>query len=212
MEYRRWVAVRLTLCLSCVALIMGGQCAAPQPGKNQEPANRSDAAHQIEADQHPPANQPSGSRATELMQMNTMNAKFIAGLARMLMDDAFSVADMERYLGSVVDDSNPEHVRLKSRLEDLAELTISWDQKIDPVFVHTIYATYEKPVKLDTAMLQKEFGDANELPRLKPDQPRPFMIELKGKRYSGNLLLNVDGANWRRDPIVRIRLMRYYPE
>lgn len=218
MEHRRFIAVRLMLWLLCGTLLMGGTCEAPpSEAQPQTTAERSATANQSTTENQPAAaaptpNPPAGSDATELMQMNTMNAKFIAGLARMLMDDPFEVAEMERYLGPVVNDDNPEHVKLKSRLEDLSALDISWDDKQAPAFVHTIYATYDKPMKLDTGLLVKELGEAEEKPRLKPDQPHLFQIELKGKRYAGNLLLSVEGGNWRRDPVTKLRLMRYFPE
>lgn len=204
MEHRRFAALRLILLAACLVLLTGSRCTMSQTARQSSESSRSVDLDATKAQSAPDSE--------ELLQMNTMNAKFIAGLVRMLLDDEFSVADVERYLGPVVDDEHPEHVKLDSRLEDLEDLTVAWDDKTDPVFVHTIVAYYAEPTKLDTGLLLKEFGEPRVGPRLKPHDPFPYMMSVSGKRYEGNLLLNVEGQNWRRDPVVRVRLTRIAPE
>lgn len=96
--------------------------------------------------------------------------------------------------GSPPEELRPNQMKLSSGDPEIA---IPWIETLDAVapetepFLAGLVLELAEPAAIDFAALEERFGPSREMPRLKPDQLRPFQVMVKGLPLEGYVVLDV---------------------
>lgn len=137
-----------------------------------------------------------------------MSLELISKLHSSVFSDAeFDLLAFSKMVGEVVDDSVESRIKLMSTVKNVEFFFASSFEG----FLDGINFGYINPVRIDLEELTKKFGQAREIPRLKPRSPVPYQFpKLNDNGLSGYLSLGLQGLDCAgEETIVSCNLVRF---
>ncbi len=127
--------------------------------------------------------------------------------------------DLDKAVARFTDGTAPEELRphqLKVHPND-ATIAAVWLETVDPIapskepYLAGVVIDFAEPALLELVTLAERFGLAREVPRLKPDHPRPYQFLVKGTPLEGYVTLSVKLGDEEAEPkrVERAILRRF---
>lgn len=145
-----------------------------------------------------------------------MDTASLLSLIDVFYEPSFALATA---VARFTDGTPPEELRphqLKVHPGD-PSITAVWLETVDPIAPSTepylagVVLDFAEPAVIALATLAERFGPAREVPRLKPDHPRPYQFLVKGTPLEGYVTLSVKLGDEEVEPkhVERVILRRF---
>jgi len=140
-----------------------------------------------------------------------MDSKSLVNAQLSFLTKEFQVEEAEELWGEIEIKTNANNLFLTPKYDWIERVSLGFVDENGKKFFSSISIDLKESTSIDTNNLIAAFGEPNELPRLKPNQPHPYSFEVQGKDFSGHLTIGLEPGKGRFRNLKGFDFVRFPP-
>lgn len=128
----------------------------------------------------------------EMKKPPVMDSQSLVDAMLSFLNKDFDVETAERIWGEIDITTNPYNLFLRPKYDWVERVSLGFFDKDGERLFSSIFVDLKESSPINMNKLIAAFGEPEESPRLKPNQPRPHSFEVQGQDFSGYLTIGLD--------------------